>query len=158
MTSQQTGNRPEREEHPMIRFMREIEDLTNELARVELEAADGGPPFDPAVHEAARKLLVSAGRVTVGQVKAATEWTQRNTFHWVLTVTGLTSNRQKIVSDQGTIQITTTDTREAVCARLVDQLCSKTVARLGKPFLEVKILFFDLQPNALPLYKDAPHG
>jgi len=158
MTSQQAGKHPEREEHPMVRFMRETEELTNELARAELTAADGGPPFDAAVHEAARKVLVSAGRVTVGQMNAATEWAQRNTFHWVLTMTGLVSNRQKIVSDQGTIQIATTDTRDAVCARLVDQLCTKTVARLGKPFLEVKILFFDLQPNALPLYKDTDRG
>jgi hypothetical protein len=158
MTSQHAEQRPEREEHPMVRFMREIETLTNELARVELAAADGGPPFDTAVHEAARQVLVSAGGVTVGQMKAVTNWAQRNTFHWILTLTGVVDGRQKLVGDEGTIQPTTTDTRTQVCARLVDALCRKTEAKTGKRFSEVKILFFDLQPAALPLIEEDGRG
>ncbi|MFH8581651.1 hypothetical protein [Streptomyces zaomyceticus] len=158
MTSQRAEQRREREDHPAVRFMREIETLTNELARVELVAAEGGPPFDAAVHEAARQLLVSAGRVTVGQTEAATEWVQRNTFHWILTLTGVVDGRQKLVGDEGTIQPAISDTRAEVCARLVDALCRKTQAKTGKHFGEVKILFFDLQPAALPLRKEDSRG
>lgn len=147
MTLQHAENRPE---HPMLGLLRETKDLTNQLARVEQAAADGGPGFDAEVHEAARRLLATTGKVTVRQVGAITAALNHSTYHWVLTLTGIVDGRQKLVGDQGTVQPSDTDTRASVCERLVASLRAKTEAETGRPFDEATVLFFDLQPNALP--------
>jgi hypothetical protein len=141
--------RPE-PEHPMRRLMREIDHLDAALTRVEQAAAAGGPPYDAEVHEAARRLLASADQVTVGQAASILAAENRNTFHFVLTLTGTVDGRQRLVGDQGTVRLAGTDTRAAVCDRLVASLRAQTEKQTGKPFLDTRVLFFDLQPNVLP--------
>ncbi|WP_030756497.1 hypothetical protein [Streptomyces sp. NRRL F-5135] len=133
--------------HPAMVFMRQIQDLSESLDRAEAAAAESGQPYESEVHEAARLLLYSAGKFTIRQV---TEVTNRNAFHWVLTVTGTVAGRQTLLGARGVVRPESDDTRQSICDRLVDSLCADSERATGKPYLDAKVLFFDLQLNVLP--------
>ncbi|WP_333745705.1 hypothetical protein [Streptomyces sp. IBSBF 2950] len=133
-------------EHPMMVLMRQIRELSESLDRSEAAAADGGKPYEVEVHAAARELLGSVGKLTVRQV---TEVTHHGAYHWVLTVTGTVVGRQALLSDRGVIRPEADETRESICDRLVTDLCAESERTTGTPYLDPKVLFFDLQPNAL---------
>ena len=129
----------------MMVLMREMRDLSAALDRGEIAAAEGGA-YDTDVHTAARQLLASVGKLTVRQV---TEVTNQDVYHWVLTVTGTVAGRQSLLSDRGVIQPHADDTRQSLCDRIVARLCTESERSTGTPYLDPKVLFFDLQPNAL---------
>ncbi|MET9459971.1 hypothetical protein ABZY05_33615 [Streptomyces canus] len=132
-------------EHPMVVLMRKIRELTVSLDRAEVAAANSGKPYDTEVHDAARSLLCSVEKLTVRQV---TEVTNHGSYHWVLTVTGTVAGRQTLLSDHGVIRPEAHDTRESICDRLITDLCTQSEQTTGNPYIDPKVLFFDLQPNA----------
>ncbi|MER8003005.1 hypothetical protein [Streptomyces sp. NPDC095613] len=130
-------------EHPMMVLMRQTDALSESLDQVEAAAADGGAPYDPEVHEAARQLLDFVGKLTIRQVAGP----DYGTYHWVLTVTGTAAGRQSLLSERGVIRPEVDDTRQSLCDRIVARLCVESERATGTPYLDPKVLFFDLQPN-----------
>ncbi|MFF9632927.1 hypothetical protein [Streptomyces fradiae] len=137
-------------EHPMIALIRATEDLRRTLARAESAALAGGPSVDADVYAAAQRLLALTDRVTVAQAAAGTAAARRGTFHWVLTMSGFADGRQRLVGERGTVQLEATDTRDSVCDRLVKALLGRVERETGQRLRDAQVLFFDLQPNALP--------
>jgi hypothetical protein len=131
----------------MLLLMRRIRGLSESLDRAEAAAAEGGKPYEPRVHEAARLLLGSVEKLTVRQV---TEVSNQGVYQWVLTLTGTVAGRQTLLGERGVIRPQADDTRQSICDRLVATLCANSERTTGKPYLDAKVLFFDLQPNALP--------
>jgi hypothetical protein len=71
-------------------------------------------------------------------------------YQWVLTLTGTVAGRQTLLGERGVIRPQADDTRQSICDRLVATLCADSERTTGKPYLDAKVLFFDLRPNALP--------
>ncbi|MER5302159.1 hypothetical protein ABT039_22250 [Streptomyces lasiicapitis] len=134
-------------EHPMIVLLRRIEALAGSLDQAEAAAAKEGRVHELEVHADARMLLASVEKLTVRQVA---EVANHGAYHWALTVTGTVAGRQTLLSDHGVIRPTADDTRQSLCDRLVTTLCTESEQTTGKPYLDAKVLFFDLQPNSLP--------
>ncbi|OEJ36307.1 hypothetical protein [Streptomyces agglomeratus] len=133
-------------EHLMLALLRESDQLRRILDLREHEAATEVRPYDQVLHAAASRLLDPVGKITV---RMATEAANRGTFHWTLTLTGMSNNRQSIVGDHGVIRPKTTDTRQSICERLISTVKTAAEKRSGHALTDIKVLFFDLQPNDL---------
>lgn len=130
----------------MTSLLRETEQLRRILDLREYESAAEVRPYDETLHRAARRLLEPVGKITV---RMATEAANRGAYHWTLTLSGMVGGRQTLVGDQGVIRPESDETRESICNKLVAALTAQTEKRTGQSYLEARVLFFDLQPNAL---------
>lgn len=147
MSSQgKTAAEETEQEHLMMTLLRETDQLRRILALREDEAATETRPYDEALHRSARRLLEPVDKITV---RMATEAANRGAYHWALTLSAIADGRQTLLSDRGVIRPASAETRTSICDKLIADLMAAEEKKHGKQYRDVKVLFFDLQPNLL---------